>query len=121
MGVLVGGSICLQNVSFLFVTVALYTMVGATVPVFQLCWALSPCFQLEKPSRGLVSAILCVVSGLVLIAYGATEVNPIGAETQYHRLFMIQRNASVLPKKICARISWNGVMLLCSLQDSSSC
>ena len=43
VGILVGSSICLQNISFLFVTVALYTMVGATVPIFQLCWALSPC------------------------------------------------------------------------------
>lgn len=78
VGVLVGSSICLQNISFLFVTVALYTMVGATVPIFQLCWALSPCFALEKPSRGLFASIAMVVAGLVLIGYGSTEVNPIG-------------------------------------------
>ena len=78
VGVSVAMNICLQNISFLFVTVALYVMVGATVPIFQLGWALSPCFRLERPSRGLISAILCVAIGLFFIGAGSTEVNPIG-------------------------------------------
>eukprot|EP01052_Picozoa_sp_SAG31_P007204 SAG31_NODE_340_length_17466_cov_5.689987_10_plen_320_part_00 len=106
--VLVGASvateICIRNLSFIYVTVALYTMVGATVPIWQLGWALAPCFKLEKFEIFLVLAIVAVALGLALVGYGATEVEPVG-------LFILL--ASVVLSGL------NGVIIQGQLQNKS--
>jgi hypothetical protein len=78
VGVAVAVQICLQNISFLYVSVALYTMIGASVPVWQLCWGMSPCFRLEQFSLSLTMAIILVASGLAVISVGAASASPTG-------------------------------------------
>jgi solute carrier family 35 protein C2 len=75
VGASVALQICLQNLSFVFVSVTLYTMVGASVPIFQLSWGISPCFRLETYSSRLAGAITLVVVGMCAIAWDAADAS----------------------------------------------
>ena len=102
VGVAIAGQICLQNLSFLFVSVALYTMVGASIPIWQLCWGLSPCFRLETFSWQLSGAIVFVAVGLAVVSFGATSASPTGI--------------ALLLGSVCLS-GFNGVVIQSQLQE----
>ena len=68
IGASTGLDIALSNLSFLYVTVSFYTMVKPCSLVFTLLMAVM--LRLEKPTPGLVSAVLAVFSGVFLASLG---------------------------------------------------
>lgn len=73
VGVFAGLDIALSNMSYLYITVTLYTMVKSSVLVWVLLFSFL--FRLEKPSVVLVVIILLVAGGIFLATFGTTEVH----------------------------------------------
>eukprot|EP00002_Diphylleia_rotans_P035451 TRINITY_DN7736_c0_g1_i2.p1 TRINITY_DN7736_c0_g1~~TRINITY_DN7736_c0_g1_i2.p1 ORF type:complete len:397 (-),score=74.73 TRINITY_DN7736_c0_g1_i2:213-1403(-) len=76
VGIFAGADIALSNISLLYITVTLYTMVKAGIIVWVLMFSFA--FRLEKPTFKLVAIIIFVVAGILLATYGDTKFDPFG-------------------------------------------
>eukprot|EP00434_Breviolum_minutum_P015763 symbB.v1.2.013888.t1/scaffold997.1/size145858/7 len=91
VGLMTALDVAASNMSFLFITVAFYTMLKSASLIFILVLGLL--LQMEQCSLGIAGTVLLIAFGIFITSYGETEFNATG--------FWL-----VIGSELCAAVRW---------------